>query len=456
MRANKRLLFALGIVGFWTLLTYFIVIKNYDYQQIDKNKLHEKVEFLEKEIKKESEERKEIISRYQNLIRILSSKPATTTLAVNNENAVLEVQSNANKPNNKILFNGLYIDNDLYKPVIPVVVIACNRVSISRSLDLLIKYRPNREQFPIIVSQDCGDEATREVILSYKDEVQLIQQPDQSDIEVMPKDKKFKGYYKISRHYNWALNTVFSYGFEFVIIVEDDLDVAPDFFEYFQGTFPLLRSDDTLWCVSAWNDNGKSNLIDESAPELLYRSDFFPGLGWMMSKKLWDEIGPKWPKSFWDDWIRNPEQRKGRACIRPELPRSRTFGKIGVSNGLFFEKHLKYIKLSETFVPFSKKDLSYLLKDNYDKTFIADVYRTPVVTLEELRSSNVKVNGPVRIQYNNRNQYKSTARSLGIMEDFKSGVPRTAYAGIVSSFINNRRVYLAPSTNWKGYDPSWE
>ncbi|KAL7051266.1 hypothetical protein ACKWTF_004401 [Chironomus riparius] len=455
MRANKRLLFALGIVGFWTLLTYFIVIKNYDYNQVDKSKFHEKVVFLENEIKKETKNRKEIISRYQNLIRILNTKSITTT-SVNSENALLELESNQNKPNSKIVFNGLYLDNDLYKPVIPIVVFACNRVSISRSLDLLIKYRPNREQFPIVVSQDCGDEATKEVILSYKDEVQLIQQPDLSDIEVMPKDKKFKGYYKISRHYGWALNTVFSNGFEFVIIVEDDLDVAPDFYEYFLGTFPLLRSDESLWCVSAWNDNGKSGLIDENAPELLYRSDFFPGLGWMMSKKLWDEIGPKWPKAFWDDWIRKPEIRRDRVCIRPELPRSRTFGKIGVSNGLFFEKHLKYIKLSETFVPFSTKDLSYLLKDNYDKTYINEVYRTPVVTFEELRSGLVKVDGPVRIQYNSRNQYKATCRNLGIMDDFKSGVPRTAYAGIVSSFFNNRRVYLAPSTNWKGYDPSWE
>lgn len=68
--------------------------------------------------------------------------------------------------------------------------------------------------------QDCGDEATREVIMSYKDEVQLIQQPDLSEPEVPPKDKKFKGYYKISRHYNWALNTTFKYGYDFVIIVE--------------------------------------------------------------------------------------------------------------------------------------------------------------------------------------------------------------------------------------------
>ena len=56
--------------------------------------------------------------------------------------------------------------------------------------------------------------------MSYKDEVQLIQQPDMSEPEVPPKDKKFKGYYKISRHYNWALNTTFQYGYDFVIIVE--------------------------------------------------------------------------------------------------------------------------------------------------------------------------------------------------------------------------------------------
>lgn len=58
--------------------------------------------------------------------------------------------------------------------------------------------------------------------MSYKDEVQLIQQPDLSEPEVPPKDKKFKGYYKISRHYNWALNTTFKYGYDFVIIVEGE------------------------------------------------------------------------------------------------------------------------------------------------------------------------------------------------------------------------------------------
>lgn len=30
----------------------------------------------------------------------------------------------------------------------------------------------------------------------------------------------------------------------------------------------------------------------------LYRSDFFPGLGWMLSKSIWDELSPKWPKAY--------------------------------------------------------------------------------------------------------------------------------------------------------------
>jgi alpha-1,3-mannosyl-glycoprotein beta-1,2-N-acetylglucosaminyltransferase len=66
--------------------------------------------------------------------------------------------------------------------------------------------------------------------MSYKDEVQLIQQPDLSEPEVPPKDKKFKGYYKISRHYNWALNTTFKYGYDFVIIVEGNFRISPSLF----------------------------------------------------------------------------------------------------------------------------------------------------------------------------------------------------------------------------------
>ena len=63
------------------------------------------------------------------------------------------------------------------------------------------------------------------------------------------------------------------------------------------------------------------------------------------NRELWDELKVKWPRSYWDDWIRNPGQRRERACLRPEISRTKTFGKVGVSNGLFFDKHLKHIVL---------------------------------------------------------------------------------------------------------------
>lgn len=61
-------------------------------------------------------------------------------------------------------------------PVIPILMIACNREpAIRRSLDLLIKHRPSKERFPIIVSQDCGHQPTKQAILSFGDQINLIE-----------------------------------------------------------------------------------------------------------------------------------------------------------------------------------------------------------------------------------------------------------------------------------------
>ncbi|XP_073981724.1 alpha-1,3-mannosyl-glycoprotein 2-beta-N-acetylglucosaminyltransferase-like [Rhodnius prolixus] len=339
---------------------------------------------------------------------------------------------------------------------IAVIVFACSRVTVRRCLDQLIKHRPGAEQFPIIVSQDCQHQPTSDIIDSYASQVFHIKQPDQSEIYVPPKEKKFKGYFKIARHYGWALNqTFFVYNFSTAIIIEDDLDISADIFSYFLATLPLLHQDPTLWCVSAWNDNGKVDLIDTDSPDLLHRTDFFPGLGWMLTKNTWKELASKWPSSYWDDWIRQPEQRKGRACIRPEVSRTRTFGKIGVSNGLFYEKHLKYIHLNDKYVEFMERNLSYLLKDNYDSVFVQKVYESPIVTHQELRSGSIVPPGAVRIAYQTKTKYRLAAKALGLMDDFRSGVPRTGYRGVVSFFYKGRRVYLAPPPKWKGYDLSW-
>lgn len=39
------------------------------------------------------------------------------------------------------------------------------------------------------------------------------------------------------------------------------MDISPDFYDYFEATYPILHNDPTLWCVSAWNDNGKGGMV---------------------------------------------------------------------------------------------------------------------------------------------------------------------------------------------------
>jgi hypothetical protein len=128
-------------------------------------------------------------------------------------------------------------------------------------------------------------------------------------------------YYALAQHFGWALSRLFGERqHPSVIILEDDLEVAVDFFDYMSAMEPLLDADSTLLGVSAYNDLGQPHLVLDA--RAVYRSDFFPGLGWMLSAHGWEELGPKWPDGFWDDWLREPPQRKGRHFLRPEVRRA--------------------------------------------------------------------------------------------------------------------------------------
>ncbi|XP_067941801.1 alpha-1,3-mannosyl-glycoprotein 2-beta-N-acetylglucosaminyltransferase-like [Watersipora subatra] len=343
--------------------------------------------------------------------------------------------------------------------VLPILVFACNRPeAIVQALDDLLKYRPSKEKFPLIVTRDCNHEATRLAVDKYKDVIHRhLVQPDSGEIPNLDKkEKKMQGYFKISRHYKWALGQIFDVmKYKAVIVMEDDLNIASDFYEYFAATYPLLKTDPTLYCVSAWNDNGKASQIEDN-PELLYRSDFFPGLGWMMLDTLWDEYRDVWPRGFWDDWIRQEDQRHGRSCIRPEISRTHTFGEKGVSLGLFYKTHLKFIVLNEKPVEWTKMDLSYLKKEKYDESYTIAVYNSPIIPLSDLKkAAEEKTLSSVRITYDSKVTFKALAKQLNIMNDFKDGIPRTAYRGILPIVYNGLRVYLTPESEWKKYDPSW-
>lgn len=68
-----------------------------------------------------------------------------------------------------------------------------------------------------------------------------------------------------------------------------------------------------------------------SDEKMLYRIEGMPGLGWMLSKKLWiNELKPNWPSPKlnydWDLWMRENRIRKNRECIIPDVSRTYHLG----------------------------------------------------------------------------------------------------------------------------------
>ena len=111
---------------------------------------------------------------------------------------------------------------------IALLVISCNRVEVRRCLDKIFQYKPKGYPIQVVVSQDCGHEQTSQVIRSYGDKLKFVQQPDLGPVRGVPNNMhRFMGYYKISRHFKFALGQVFeTTDSDSVIIVEDDIDIG--------------------------------------------------------------------------------------------------------------------------------------------------------------------------------------------------------------------------------------
>ncbi|KAM9848535.1 protein O-linked-mannose beta-1,2-N-acetylglucosaminyltransferase 1 [Aulostomus maculatus] len=176
---------------------------------------------------------------------------------------------------------------------------------------------------------------------------------------------------RVSQHYKASLTATFNLHPEAksAVVLEEDLDVSIDFFSFLSQTVHLLDEDDSLYCISAWNDQGYEHTAED--PALLYRVESMPGLGWVLKKSLYkDELEPKWPTPEklwdWDMWMRMPEQRKGRECIIPDVSRSYHFGIIGLNmNGYFHEVYFKKHKFN-TVPNVQLKNVDSLKKDAYE------------------------------------------------------------------------------------------
>jgi alpha-1,3-mannosyl-glycoprotein beta-1,2-N-acetylglucosaminyltransferase len=318
---------------------------------------------------------------------------------------------------------------------------------------------------PIIVSVDGKNSEVQSVIDAYRQLFELklgvplyqIQHPPpgiEKKRQYNPGVDWVDPYKLIAAHLGWALDQTFSGAYSKhqkhyrqiptpplprrVVVLEEDIEIAHDFFSLMNATADLLDSDDTLLAVSGFNDNGYEQLVAD--PKRLVRSDFFPGLGWMMSRTVWDGpashpdtgLNRNWaPNGFWDDWLRESDIRRGRQIIRPEISRSFHFGNVdGASTGNKVNEKLNKIKLEENSIHWEDLDLSHLAASSFADNYWNRVSRAKSVKNVDDAKRYV-ADGDVRLVYYSFYQFGILASQFEIMQDEKAGVPRTGYEGIV-------------------------
>ncbi|CAJ1398974.1 unnamed protein product [Effrenium voratum] len=320
---------------------------------------------------------------------------------------------------------------------IPVLMITHKRAAyLQRALASLFRYRPSQEQYPIIASQDGDDASVRSLLQKYLTSGELARH-----LRFSPKKFLPSGYERLCSHYAWAFSQLFDVlGFEQAIVLEEDLEISPDFFSYFQATWPLLRADPELFCISAWNDNGKAEIASNATA--VYRSDFFPGLGWMLLRSFWMEVKGLWPTQYWDDFLRRPEIRRKRQCLRPELSRTHTFGEQGVSKGQFYKTHLAGNLLNSKQLDWSAVSLAHVAtRANFEAYLTQQVKSAKLLPLED---SGKLLDAAVAFRYDDK-QWKSVAQRFGLMEDEKAGVRRGSFRGVVPFSWHRRPAFLVES-----------
>ncbi|KAF6168162.1 hypothetical protein GIB67_011547 [Kingdonia uniflora] len=319
---------------------------------------------------------------------------------------------------------------------------ACNRSNyLERAIESILKYQHSvASKFPLFISQDGPNKNVKHKALSYN-QITYMQHLDFGIVQT-ERPGEFIAYYKIASHYKWALDGLFyKHNFIRVIILEDDMETSPDFFDYFEAAATLMDKDRSIMAVSSWNDNEQKQFVNDL--KFLYRSDFFPGLGWMLTKVTWDELSPKWPKAYWDDWLRLKENHKDRQFIRLEVCRTYNFGEHGSSMGQFIKQYLEPIKLNDVHVDWKSMDLSYLMEGNYLRHFANIVSNAKPVYGTDIVLKAYNIDGDVHILYRDQEDFERITRRFGIFYELKDGIPRTTYKGVVVfRYQTTRRIFL--------------
>jgi hypothetical protein len=262
---------------------------------------------------------------------------------------------------------------------------------------------------------------------------------------------------KIAQHFKFVLNKGFmDMQHSHLIMIEDDLLLGKDFLQLFEETAWLIEAEpDKTYCISAWNDNGLKEVVrqTEEGKANLLRTGYFPGLGWMTTRKVWLDLRLRWPDkptTGWDHWLRLSTSMNGKECIYPEIPRTKHVSTHGtnVNSQSAIAKFQKYAFVDDINTDNNQQtkfiNTQDLLYSNYEqkmKARVLNAHRVSHISEVEFYAPTNDVNGVSEslaflILYK-REDYEYLAPRVGL--------PRTQargwHKGIVQTFLKETSKY---------------
>ena len=254
-----------------------------------------------------------------------------------------------------------------------IVVVGCKRLNYVTSMARALEKQPEIGKYSLFLSLGCLEFLNKDHLQDVKElaNYTILEYDDAKQLGWIPKPFK-----RIQLHYRFFLQVLFeSYHFNRVIILEDDLELSPSLLNFFEATSPLLDQDETIACISAFNDNA---MADKNDPKLLRRSSYFPNLALMFSlrsyNKIWKDQALTRSTNGWDHWLRIRSASLHMEGVFPVVPRVRhgCSEHSTTAKGIVCKKLRIYPLFEEKSMDLG--NLNYIKSENYDRFLLSQFF----------------------------------------------------------------------------------
>uniref|UniRef100_A0A915KJZ2 Alpha-1,3-mannosyl-glycoprotein 2-beta-N-acetylglucosaminyltransferase n=1 Tax=Romanomermis culicivorax TaxID=13658 RepID=A0A915KJZ2_ROMCU len=214
---------------------------------------------------------------------------------------------------------------------------------------------------------------------------------------------------------------------EYLIVIEEELMLSTDFLYFMSQMLPLLKDDLSILSISSFNDNGFRTV--SSLPEVVYKVEGFPGLGFMIKRQIYESnlksvFGSCCMKRTFDGWTL-PDGISGYTIV-PDVSRisrrhSDGFGLAEEKIEDLFHRERSFTQNSITVI----ENLENLKLYRYD-SYLSSLIKNAILWDDDF----------IRKCYESRNE--NSVHELSTAEHFPDSASRRKNAGLVIIFAQEK------------------